>query len=1169
MPDLEPFRISKSICNRLLAIQCLNYLQFKDFDRWPTHDERERNRMKRRNEEHPFYKYAAIGWLVYARHEWTDPRLTSSAKSLFNPVMTGNFTLWALQLLTLLYPKGISADDVRCDGIMWFAAKLTHSTFTPLHMAATLSIPVVCSILLKDGAAVDQKSIFGTPLQCAAQGIYLGRGAERLFLNEFRTQDYYQDRVLEGEPQSPKADTINCLLRAGAKHNMPCSGLFSGLSLIGISLQAEIFHCGSCLLPTIVLFESGVEPHEKDLLHFEQLCRDRWVGIRIDQINLKGFIETLSPMIEKSTTHFKLCQAAWSLVMKSGHDFDLDPSIVDTRISLSKDAILEILFVSIRHAKHRELASVLKDPRIDLTGAVNPANGKSPFEEAARILEDGDRLSVFKMLLDAGCSVTRPGSDGLWPVHALAQASKQIDDESYDSVCDIIREFVRKGTGCTVLTEGGQNVLHLGCSAPVFIRAFLESETEENVTVALEMQDKEGYTPFSFALAQEEEESALLLLQRGKRNCNALRSPIPLLPLCVRMTAGFLQRLMSLYPEACTFRVDGKLPLDVYLNSRLCFSGSESKKEVLGILATTTSRELNMEEKSQVWENLTSSIQEARGQRTSRKYEKKWVMEAQSKFLERAVQNPDLISFMQSYEVVRKVSAVSTLLEPYGRTLQRLDDLWPISLAAIQELLNQTSSDNWKCLQDSAMAVRLLEAAIKDDHIEIVTLLLTKGVSVHHRVDQLSALELACDWPATKDSSRTIFTLLLDHADTSRLNEINPNPGRQKGLIHHVAGRSKEWQILELLKRDADPNLRTGDNLMEPALVYHLWRRDFISARVLLEKGANPNQTMSVGVDAALSAARWGATSFLSELSASTTWKVDWQKTCTLFCTLRGKRRQFCGQNALHIAAGNGHIGCLAFYIDNNLLTDVNITCAELFTPMHFAAMSGRINSIAFLLDKGADINAKASDGSLPLHLAVQNAHVKAVNYLVDHGSIMDTNNSGMSPMAYARQVGNQEIIECLGSCSTVFTSAAHHDTEGMAQAFEDAFLHADMQTCEELLRQGFCLDSELPSPNGYTPLVWAIDQCRDTALGWLLARDVNVTRCASTVKRYISPLQYMVERPKLNKSLPVMLDKYQRDGGLILREKHNVICAAVRRKNNDGLRLLLDHVHKFEAPHR
>lgn len=38
MPELEPFRISKSICNRLLAIQCLNYLQFKDFDHWPTYD---------------------------------------------------------------------------------------------------------------------------------------------------------------------------------------------------------------------------------------------------------------------------------------------------------------------------------------------------------------------------------------------------------------------------------------------------------------------------------------------------------------------------------------------------------------------------------------------------------------------------------------------------------------------------------------------------------------------------------------------------------------------------------------------------------------------------------------------------------------------------------------------------------------------------------------------------------------------------------------------------------------------------------------------------------------------------------------------------------------------------------------------------------------------------
>ncbi|ROV93550.1 hypothetical protein VSDG_06755 [Cytospora chrysosperma] len=73
--ELGPFRLSKSICNRLLAIQCLKYLQFKDFDHWSTNLAIELDYLEKRNEEHPFYMYAAEYWPVYARNEWTDQSL--------------------------------------------------------------------------------------------------------------------------------------------------------------------------------------------------------------------------------------------------------------------------------------------------------------------------------------------------------------------------------------------------------------------------------------------------------------------------------------------------------------------------------------------------------------------------------------------------------------------------------------------------------------------------------------------------------------------------------------------------------------------------------------------------------------------------------------------------------------------------------------------------------------------------------------------------------------------------------------------------------------------------------------------------------------------------------------------------------------------------------------
>lgn len=1183
-PELEPFRLSKSICNRLLAAQCLNYLQFKDFDHWPTNYALKLDYMKKRNEEHPFYIYAARYWPVYARNEWTDQSLINSATTLFNPVKTGNLVSWALQLMD---------HYVSPHAIMRLAPQLAHRTFTPLHMAATMSLPVICSALLEDKCSgINQKSGFGTPLQCAVQGLLLVNMNDYVpqWCSDFESYYISTEMPSQEAPKNYMTDTINLLLKAGAEHNIPCSSPFPGLSLIAIALEAATI-TGN-LTATSALLGFGVDPDPEDVGIFDHFC----CQIGVEFHGLEYFIRSLGPMTGKSTTHFKLCHAAWLFAIGLGCDFTSDTSIVDTRISLADDALMEALFASIRNEDFERLASVVEDPRVNLTDATNPINGYSPFEEAAKALEYDDCLTVFRKLLDAGCNVSKPGSEGLWPVQMWAKLSRNIGMEKYDSVCEIIREFVRRGTGCTVLTRKGQNVLHLECSAPDITRAFFGAETEENIAVALKTQDVAGYTPISFAVSQGEDEGALLLLQRAGCCLDTLRSPAPILPLCVEMncqrtfdylvganiesqvvgtngpallhhithrfSAGFLDRLISLHPKACTLRVDGTFPLDVYLNSCLCASRPSLNMEVLGVLAKTASRELGAEDKKLVWEKFVSSIRDARGKRV-RDWESLDRSQDREKVLDRAASQPNLFSFMQSYEEVQKVSAVPYILEPLGNNLHRLGNLSPISAATMQKILLGTKNDFWEGLRKSAVMVRLLKAAISDQHGELVTLLLAKGVSVHQRTDHLSALELACSTNGSKDA---IFTQLLDHANTARLNEINPKHGERKGLIHCLVGRFKERQTRELLKRGADPNLRTMDQYSRPALVYHLQSNSVDTARVLLENGADPNQADACGFNAALSATLRAQTPFLFELMATTVWKIDWQSTGNVSIPIGGKDHVI-EMNALHLAAMCDETSCLSFYFDNNLLTDPDAASVELFTPMHVAAMCGRTNSMRFLCDRGANINLKTSNGSLPLHFAVQNAKVEAVEYLASHGSIMATDNFGMSPMAYARQVGNQKIIDYLGNYFTFFTSASQKDTKLVSQAFESALLRADMQTCEELFRQGFCLDRELPGLNGHTPLTWAIEKAEPSTLEWLLARDANAARCVDSGQLYISPLHRMVSRPELNKFLPAMLERYQRDGGSILREIANVACGAVYNNNDTGLRLLFNHIRKYEAP--
>jgi ankyrin repeat protein len=57
---------------------------------------------------------------------------------------------------------------------------------------------------------------------------------------------------------------------------------------------------------------------------------------------------------------------------------------------------------------------------------------------------------------------------------------------------------------------------------------------------------------------------------------------------------------------------------------------------------------------------------------------------------------------------------------------------------------------------------------------------------------------------------------------------------------------------------------------------------------------------------------------------------------------------------------------------------------------LHFAAHSGHVNVVQYLLDRGAMINIHQRNGPTPLHVAAQEGHFEVVRQLIQRGATVD-----------------------------------------------------------------------------------------------------------------------------------------------------------------------------------
>jgi ankyrin repeat protein len=120
-------------------------------------------------------------------------------------------------------------------------------------------------------------------------------------------------------------------------------------------------------------------------------------------------------------------------------------------------------------------------------------------------------------------------------------------------------------------------------------------------------------------------------------------------------------------------------------------------------------------------------------------------------------------------------------------------------------------------------------------------------------------------------------------------------------------------------------------------------------------------------------------------------------------------------------AAKNGHFAICRLLIDKGAQLEAKTSNG--WTPLHCAADQGHVEIVRLFCDRGADVEARTNDnlyrpGSRPLHWAALNGHIYVVKELIEerNAEINARDDDGRTALWEAREKGYDEIAAYLVS---------------------------------------------------------------------------------------------------------------------------------------------------------
>ncbi|KAI8721091.1 NACHT domain-containing protein [Fusarium sp. LHS14.1] len=491
-PGLEAYRLTRREDRQVLATQCLKFLQLDNFNYIPPcFTEWEQFRAEQ-FQSYPFYQYAAIYWPGLAREGLGDSSLLSAARSLFHPSVTQNFRGWIELFLNAtsrrLYASDANYQQNPSKYLLRLHSIASDQNLRPLHVAAALNLPEICSFLIGEGANVNEVCSMGTPLLLAVVSLFASKDEAIGFPD---CQSPLLRHLLHCA--SRRNSTISCLIEAGAS--------FAKLSELYLSrrlfLTTSIIDClVKDFGPAIQLLGQCINPTDSEIDNFETYLKT-WTRTdhpRELEAPLLNLIRYLKESSAYSTDRgFRLGKALWSACSKLDFAFTSDPTLTDSRISLSYEALVEKTMAAIRNDDFDALRSYLNDGRVDAHSSYSYGNFHGTLLCFA--LRD-DSLACVDQLLALGSDPCSKDDHGRVAVHHCCCHG---DGRT-------LRLLAKLNVPLLAEDRDGNNLWHYSAQKMMWTASFLDvlfNLSKDATWKALLTRNKAGQTPLTIALSRQ------------------------------------------------------------------------------------------------------------------------------------------------------------------------------------------------------------------------------------------------------------------------------------------------------------------------------------------------------------------------------------------------------------------------------------------------------------------------------------------------------------------------------------------------------------------------------------------------------------------------------------------------------------------------------------------